>query len=589
MMAFAGLLRLALALGSAAVDGTAASPPPGATFAALGDDAVQDLIILGETRPVLLRLRVMIGDRPFRAAWAEGIRAYHARLDTNGDGRLTTEEAEKNGLSALLNPASQSPRGQAPTRARVEVDLHPKDGVISVEELTEALRATFGPFRLQAQPISERRTDALFDQLDRDKDGELIRSEMEAIVGSLRRLDRDADELIDESEVNLVSRPNPSPMMQARPVRDTSTPTVQELSPGESPVRLARLLLKRYDTGSSRGPGRRDSRLSPQEFAIPAEAFASADRNHDGTLSADELRGYLAQAPRDAMLDVALSADSSGKPSAVVRGGDGGSPSGMTVRQLSDGLVEIDAGSIRLDIHIDDGAGAAESARKGFRSLFDAADANQDGFIELDELSSDIGRPSPLAALFKTLDHDGDGKVYPRELDEFVARQAVAARGRLTMTASDEGRALFGMLDLDRDLRLGAREVLETFARVSACDLNHDGRVTPDEIPHHIRLVLDRGDLSILLAPPVADGVVMVNPAVAAAPPRSRPAAGPSWFRKMDRNHDGDVSPREFLGTREQFDRLDRDHDGLLSPDEAKEVTTRGSHTPTSPDSARAR
>ena len=57
------------------------------------------------------------------------------------------------------------------------------------------------------------------------------------------------------------------------------------------------------------------------------------------------------------------------------------------------------------------------------------------------------------------------------------------------------------------------------------------------------------------------------------APPRSRPAAGPSWFRKMDRNRDGDVSPREFLGTREQFDRLDRDHDGLLSPDEAKEAS----------------
>jgi hypothetical protein len=38
----------------------------------------------------------------------------------------------------------------------------------------------------------------------------------------------------------------------------------------------------------------------------------------------------------------------------------------------------------------------------------------------------------------------------------------------------------------------------------------------------------------------------------------------------MDRNHDGDVSRREFLGTREQFDRLDRDQDGLLGPDEAE-------------------
>src|SRR5262249_45892090 len=157
--------------------------------------------------------------------------------------------------------------------------------VISVEELTEALRAAFGPFRLQVDSNEGRRTDALFEQLDRDKDGELIRSEMESIVGSLRRLDRDADELIDISEVNLISAPSSLPIMPGRPARDTSTPVVLELSPDESPVRVARLLVRKYDTGSSRGPGRRDSRLSQEEFAIPAGAFAASDRNHDRTLS----------------------------------------------------------------------------------------------------------------------------------------------------------------------------------------------------------------------------------------------------------------------------------------------------------------
>jgi len=60
---------------------------------------------------------------------------------------------------------------------------------------------------------------------------------------------------------------------------------------------------------------------------------------------------------------------------------------------------------------------------------------------------------------------------------------------------------------------------------------------------------------------------------VSLVPPPPRPAAGPAWFRKMDRNRDGDVSRREFLGTREQFDRLDLDHDGLLSPKEAQAAT----------------
>jgi Ca2+-binding EF-hand superfamily protein len=46
-------------------------------------------------------------------------------------------------------------------------------------------------------------------------------------------------------------------------------------------------------------------------------------------------------------------------------------------------------------------------------------------------------------------------------------------------------------------------------------------------------------------------------------------AKGPLWFRKMDRNNDGDVSFREWLGTEEEFRRIDADGDGLISADEA--------------------
>ena len=43
----------------------------------------------------------------------------------------------------------------------------------------------------------------------------------------------------------------------------------------------------------------------------------------------------------------------------------------------------------------------------------------------------------------------------------------------------------------------------------------------------------------------------------------------------MDRNRDGDVSRREFLGPRAEFDRLDRDHDGLIDAEEAAKPTTK--------------
>jgi Ca2+-binding EF-hand superfamily protein len=43
---------------------------------------------------------------------------------------------------------------------------------------------------------------------------------------------------------------------------------------------------------------------------------------------------------------------------------------------------------------------------------------------------------------------------------------------------------------------------------------------------------------------------------------------GPAWFHGMDRNKDGDVSRREFLGTDAQFRKWDRNGDGLISKSE---------------------
>jgi len=50
---------------------------------------------------------------------------------------------------------------------------------------------------------------------------------------------------------------------------------------------------------------------------------------------------------------------------------------------------------------------------------------------------------------------------------------------------------------------------------------------------------------------------------------RAAISKGPLWFQRMDRNGDGYVSMREFLGRKEEFQRIDSDGDGLISPEEA--------------------
>jgi hypothetical protein len=46
--------------------------------------------------------------------------------------------------------------------------------------------------------------------------------------------------------------------------------------------------------------------------------------------------------------------------------------------------------------------------------------------------------------------------------------------------------------------------------------------------------------------------------------------AGPEWFRRMDRNQDGELTWREFLGPRSAFEQLDRDDSGWIDAPEAE-------------------
>ena len=265
------------------------------------------------------------------------------------------------------------------------------------------------------------------------------------------------------------------------------------------------------------------------------------------------------------MLDVTLAAEASGRTTARVEAA-GPLPKGAKVRRLADRDVEFAIGQIRLDIHVEGGNTAAEEARRIVQQQFNLADTNKDGYLEAKEQAAINAPQSPLAGLSQVIDRDGDGKIYLKELIAFVDRQSEAARARLLVTTADQGRAIFGILDLDKDRRLGAREVMRTVDRVMSWDGDGDGRVSPDEIPYHFQVSIDRSGLSGLTGPV---GITAV-PRSMSGMPTAGPAAGPDWFPKMDRNHDGDVSRREFLGPRDQFDRLDRDQDGLIDPDEAR-------------------
>lgn len=572
MSNFLGLIAIGLlAAGDGSPAEKAVAPAKAAAPAIpTGPASVQDVIFLGENKPVVLRLRIAMGGRPFRSAWTDSVLALHRYLDRNGDGKVSRDEAKAETLSTLVRLAN----GTATAMPRTELDNHPKDGVISIEELSDALASALGPFRVQVGKLASGKADALFEQLDADKDGNLTKAELTTAAGSLQKLDLDDDELIDAVELEPFSNPLAMQAEDApgRRARLAPVPPVLELTPDDTTLRPVRLLLKKYDRGGSSGASPGDNKLSRDEFAIGPKAFAKADADSDGTLDTEELRRFLANITPDIELGVNLSGDSKGAATIAVAGSygvAGALPPGVKVKTLGGGDVEIAVEEVRLEIHVDDGATASADAKRAFMSQFEAADKNNDGYLEKKELTEDRNHPSPLAGLFDLLDRDADGKLYPKEMDAFVDAQAEAARSRMVLSASDQGRAIFAILDLNRDRRLGLRELRGTLDRVASWDRDGDGKITADEIPHHYQLTLGRGTLSGL-------GLALPNAVVTS--PRDTPAAtpailGPTWFRRMDRNGDGDVSRREFLGSRAQFDRMDLDRDTLLDASEAEAVT----------------
>lgn len=172
-----------------------------------------------------------------------------------------------------------------------------------------------------------------------------------------------------------------------------------------------------------------------------------------------------------------------------------------------------------------------------------------------------------IADLFDAADRDGDGKLHLDELTAFLdlIEQGIACQTQAILDS--HGRSLLELLDTSHDGRL-VRSELHAAGRVLTGEWSRAG-ISRHQIPVQFQLRIERGP------PGLVFGSVPIP--VPARRQNSQQAidnaAGPRWFRSLDRNGDASLSPREFPGKSEQFERLDRDHDGMISIEEAGPVT----------------
>jgi hypothetical protein len=172
---------------------------------------------------------------------------------------------------------------------------------------------------------------------------------------------------------------------------------------------------------------------------------------------------------------------------------------------------------------------------------------------------SDIEEDATAGSLLDLLpfaDRDGDGRLSPSELKAYLELVRLGTAAQTWVKVSERGRSLFHFLDADGDGRLAYVELARAANRLN-------GSPSPATVPWQMQVSFG--------GPATASwgGVPLPGPR------RPRPGAAatldaPRWFRAMDRNRDGVLSPKEFAGPPERFRRLDADGDGVVTPEEAR-------------------
>ncbi len=558
-----------------------------------------DVLYLADIRPVVVRFRFVANGKPIEDAWNPFVDALFTRLDEDKNGSIDRQELRK------LRPILTLLTGQSNAQGVAA-------GVLNRAEFAEYLRkSNLGPFQLPApmggpaqararrvqggsNATTEELDQALLDLLDSNHDGKLSVAELDAAPAILAALDTDENEIITTEEI--LRRPLLPYFVVVGVARNPigSGLDLVPLTRKGSDANLARSLLTHYGpkpagtippprpkAGNGPQPAIRPTptvrRLNRKALGLSEETFAALDQDGDGYLDAEELARFGSTCSPDVEILFRMGALASGTgPAQVI------SPGQPPVTAVMAGRgVAVEVPGVRLDLLPPTRATLSPPPLQAqYLRIFRTLDVDGNGYVDTTEAQ----RNPTFSAIFSLLDQDGDGKVFEKELtaalDEVDELSEAAARGILSLEVEEAGRGLFGLFDANGDGRLSLREIRALPTLVERFGKNRDGGISPNEAPRRFQVTFSRG-----LTGAVAPLQAPLRMAGQSAPP---PAIGPLWFQKMDRNRDGDVSRREFLGTEEDFRRLDLDGDGLIDVHEA-EAAGKGDATLAPPPKPRSR
>jgi len=521
----------------------------------LGIADVQDVVFFAETRLVRIRVYLKSSGDPLSKRWADHLRRYFDFLDRDSNGELNRHEAEfalsNAGVLQMLQTGYAYQRPDDGARAFADLDVD-DDGKVSFDEFAYFYSPSAGRvISAQASPIrdtmADTLTDELFKRFDLDKDGKLSEAELSAVEKLFATLDADEDECLTAPEI----APSVFTGRIGAVPRSSGLPAQQPMiafRPGNPPDTMVETLLTRYDRD-------KNLRLSRSENPFGEAAFELLDRNGSGDLTVTELLAWK-DLPPDLEIEMTLAT----KPEdglVKLRPGSDGKPVALAnwFRAAGDGTAVFTVGnqSIQLSCYSPPGV-YGQVARPAVLAFPD----NGRGYIT----EKDIAGPQfqGMRILFDMMDRDLDGKLSRAEFDGFVALQSSFTRLPLSLVYSAQTPSLFQFLDTNGDGRLSVREVRNAWPRLIALEPSGNKYVTRDALRPQGALRFGR----------TAEVATFNSANIYTQPPTRVSGRGPLWFRKFDRNGDGELSRAEFPGPAADFDRMDADHDGYITFQEAE-------------------
>ena len=504
------------------------------------------MIIMAPLGPVVADLRISVAKIPYRT-WVS--RFVASQMDVDKNTQLDSKE-----LSLLTENVRRLGNIPGPEEILAGAVKEPGATEVPTKQFVEWLQTRLPKsFDLIAQPQAADDAVRLTSLLDANLDASISDAELLNSLRALRFRDLDNDETFSVSEL----MPYRDPRSQNAPVSpDVVNLPFYHVTDEASGKLAAERIVGRYGSEGT--------------VAIPIlrqQKLPESDRR----LNVDELADILQQPEFHLTIDVKLS-DRAGTSDIDVAI----SSSATSFCRTTDdkfGQTAIVADGLPLRIVARGGGANNRAVTRGFLGqTFVMIDGDRNQYLDETEFSGIVGAMQQSGANgdFATVDQNSDKMVTRDELFSFVERDLMAAASRIEVTVKQDGKTLFSLLDANQDRRLSAREIRNGTAVLQKYDRNADGSFAETELGTEYVLTLGLGRSELRRNSGMMTMQTMAMNSGDAVLPGLEGLNGPEWFRRMDRNQDGDVSVREFLGTSTQFAALDTDQDGLMSASEAE-------------------